>query len=148
MDSLLIRGGVPLHGEVTVSGSKNAALPIMAATLLTAEPCVIHRVPDLSDVRFMGQILASLGATVRFEGDTLNIRAQKITNLLKQQDPNFKGIPVSGISGGTGNNIGTFSVGHAPYTYLVYKQIYDAATGKLLRSVAHVGTTPTLMVTP
>ena len=78
MDSLLIRGGVPLHGEVTVSGAKNAALPIMAATLLTAEPCVIHRVPDLSDVRFMGQILASLGATVRFEGDTLTIQAQKI----------------------------------------------------------------------
>ena len=78
MDSLLIRGGVPLHGEVTVSGAKNAVLPIMAATLLTAEPCVIHRVPDLSDVRFMGQILASLGATVRFEGDTLTIQAQKI----------------------------------------------------------------------
>ncbi|MEO8426433.1 MAG: UDP-N-acetylglucosamine 1-carboxyvinyltransferase [Verrucomicrobiota bacterium] len=78
MDSLLIRGGVPLHGEVTVSGSKNAALPIMAAALLTAEPCVIHRIPDLSDVRFMGQILASLGATVRFEGDTLTIQAQKI----------------------------------------------------------------------
>src|SRR6476659_1740198 len=78
MESLLIKGGVPLHGEVTVSGAKNAVLPIMAATLLTAEPCVIHRVPDLSDVRFMGQILASLGATVRFEGDTLTIQAQKI----------------------------------------------------------------------
>ena len=49
-----------------------------AATLLTAEPCVIHRVPDLSDVRFMGQILTSLGAKVRFEGDTLTIQAQKI----------------------------------------------------------------------
>src|SRR5580765_5716530 len=78
MDSLLIRGGVPLHGEVTVSGAKNAVLPIMAAALLTAEPCVIRRVPDLSDVRFMGQILASLGATVRFEGDTLTIQAHKI----------------------------------------------------------------------
>src|SRR6476660_7804292 len=78
MDSLLIRGGVPLHGEVTVSGAKNAALPIMAATLLTAEPCVIHRVPDLSDVRFMGQILASLGAKVQFEGGNLTIQAQKI----------------------------------------------------------------------
>lgn len=57
MDSLLIKGGVPLHGEVTISGSKNAVLPIMAAALLTAEPCVIRRVPDLSDVRFMAQIL-------------------------------------------------------------------------------------------
>ena len=49
----------------------------------------------------------------------------KITNLLKQQDPNFKGIDVGGIGGGTGNNIGKFNVGYAPYTYFVYKQIYD-----------------------
>ena len=78
MDSLLIRGGVPLRGEVTISGAKNAVLPIMAATLLTGEPCMIHRVPDLSDVKFMGQILTSLGATVRFEGATLIIQAAKV----------------------------------------------------------------------
>jgi UDP-N-acetylglucosamine 1-carboxyvinyltransferase len=78
MDSLLIKGGVPLHGEVTVSGAKNAVLPIMAATLLTTEPCVIRRVPNLSDVKFMGQILASLGAEVRFEGDTFHVRAKKL----------------------------------------------------------------------
>lgn len=53
----------------------------------------------------------------------------KITNLLKQSDPNFKGIDVSGIGGGTGNNIGKFAVGYAPYTFNVYKQIYDKATG-------------------
>ncbi len=78
MDSLLIKGGVPLHGEVEISGAKNAVLPIMAATLLTAETCVIRRVPDLSDVKFMGQILTSLGAEVKFEGDTLTVRAAKI----------------------------------------------------------------------
>ena len=50
MDSFLIKGGTPLNGDVTVGGAKNAVLPIMAATLLTAEPCVIRRVPDLSDV--------------------------------------------------------------------------------------------------
>ena len=54
----------------------------------------------------------------------------EITNLLKQQDPNFKGIPVSGISGGTGNNIGRFTVGYSPYAYFVYKQVYDPNTGK------------------
>ena len=64
MESLLIKGGVPLHGEVTISGAKNAVLPIMAATLLTDEPCVIRRVPNLSDVKFMAQILEWLGATV------------------------------------------------------------------------------------
>jgi UDP-N-acetylglucosamine 1-carboxyvinyltransferase len=78
MESFLIKGGVPLHGAVEISGSKNAALPIMAAALLTDEPCVIRRVPDLSDTRFMAQILESLGARVKFADGTLIIRAQKI----------------------------------------------------------------------
>ena len=78
MDSFLIKGGVPLHGEVTISGSKNAVLPLMAATLLTGDTCVIRHVPDLSDVRFMGKILESLGAEVKFEDGTLTIRAAKI----------------------------------------------------------------------
>ena len=78
MESLLIKGGVPLHGDVTISGAKNAVLPIMAATLLTAEPCVIRRVPDLSDVAFMVKILQSLGAEAKFEGGTLTVRAAKI----------------------------------------------------------------------
>src|SRR5213075_1557763 len=78
MESLLIKGGVPLHGEVTISGAKNAVLPILAATLLTSEPCVIRRVPNLSDVKFMGQILTWLGAQVRVEGDTVRVQAKKI----------------------------------------------------------------------
>lgn len=78
MDSFLIKGGVPLHGTVEISGSKNAALPIMAAALLTDEPCVIRRVPDLSDTRFMVKILESLGATATFENGTLKVHAKKI----------------------------------------------------------------------
>ena len=78
MDSFLIKGGVPLHGEVEISGAKNAVLPIMAATLLTAEPCVIHGVPKLSDVKFMGQILAWLGAQVSIEGGMVRVQARKI----------------------------------------------------------------------
>ncbi len=78
MDSLLIKGGVPLHGEVTISGAKNAVLPIMAATLLTTEPCVISRVPNLSDVRFMGQILGWLGADVKFDNGSVRVQAKKI----------------------------------------------------------------------
>jgi len=78
MESLLIKGGVPLHGEVHISGAKNAVLPIMAATLLTGERCVIRRVPDLSDVQFMGKILTSLGAEVKFEDGTLTVQAAKI----------------------------------------------------------------------
>jgi len=78
MESLLIKGGVPLHGEVQISGAKNAVLPILAATLLTAEKCVIHHVPDLSDVGFMGKILSSLGAQVKIEGSTVTVQAAKI----------------------------------------------------------------------
>ena len=70
MDSLLIKGGTPLHGEVKISGAKNAVLPIMAATLLTGETCVIRRVPDLSDVGFMAKILSSLGAQVTLKTAT------------------------------------------------------------------------------
>lgn len=78
MESLLIKGGVPLRGEVHISGAKNAVLPIMAATLLTAEECVIRRVPDLTDVEFMGKILASLGAEVALKDGELRVKAAKI----------------------------------------------------------------------
>lgn len=64
MDVVRIRGGNPLQGTVEISGAKNAALPIFAATLLTDEPCIIENVPDLSDIRSMGELLAHLGAKV------------------------------------------------------------------------------------
>jgi UDP-N-acetylglucosamine 1-carboxyvinyltransferase len=78
MYSLIVRGGRPLHGEVPISGAKNAVLPIMAATLLTREPCVIRRAPELSDVAFMGRVLASTGAKVRVQGDTVAVEAARI----------------------------------------------------------------------
>jgi len=78
MDALLIRGGTPLRGEVRISGAKNAVLPIMAAALLTDQPCVIRRVPDLSDVRFMGRILESLGARVEFGDSEVRIHADNL----------------------------------------------------------------------
>ena len=81
MDSLLIKGGIPLHGEVTIGGSKNATLPIMAAALLTPEPCIIRRVPQLTDVRFMAQILTWLGAKVTLQGNELRIEARKIKGI-------------------------------------------------------------------
>jgi len=78
MDSLLIKGGIPLHGEVQISGAKNAVLPILAATLLTPEKCVIRRVPNLSDVQFMVKILAWLGAKITFEDGVITTQAVKI----------------------------------------------------------------------
>jgi UDP-N-acetylglucosamine 1-carboxyvinyltransferase len=81
MDSLMIKGGVPLHGVVQISGAKNAVLPILAATLLTDEPCVIRRVPNLSDVRFMCDILKWLGAEVKLEGDSVRAQARKVKGM-------------------------------------------------------------------
>jgi UDP-N-acetylglucosamine 1-carboxyvinyltransferase len=78
MESLIIKGGIPLEGEVRISGAKNAVLPILAATLLTSEPCVIRNVPDLSDVKYMAEILEKLGAEVKLEGGTIQVRARKI----------------------------------------------------------------------
>jgi len=63
-------------------------------------------------------------------GFNISYNKTEITNLLKFPDPNFKGLPVSGISGGTGNNIGKFAVGYSPYTFFVYKQVYDSKSGK------------------
>lgn len=67
-----------MHGAVTISGAKNAVLPLMAAALLTREPCLVRGVPRLSDVQFMGQILSCLGAQVEWGDDTVRIQAGKI----------------------------------------------------------------------
>ena len=61
MDALYIRGGKPLHGTVAVSGSKNAALPIMAASILADEPVTLRRIPDLTDVNVLALLLGHLG---------------------------------------------------------------------------------------
>ena len=64
MDKFIIEGGVPLKGEVAPAGNKNAALPLVAACLLTEEPVVLRNVPQIKDVRVMRQIVESLGAQV------------------------------------------------------------------------------------
>ena len=68
MDALVIRGGKPLAGEVAVSGAKNAALPLMAASLLTAEPLRLTNVPRLQDVRTMRRLLAHMGVQITEDG--------------------------------------------------------------------------------
>ena len=64
MDKFIVKGGKLLEGEVNISGSKNAALPIIAATILTDEKCVIKGVPYLRDVETLIQILRELGLKV------------------------------------------------------------------------------------
>jgi UDP-N-acetylglucosamine 1-carboxyvinyltransferase len=78
MDKLVVHGGATLRGSINISGSKNASLPILAATLLTADDCIIRRVPDVSDTNYMIQILSALGAEVERSSGTVRIACADI----------------------------------------------------------------------
>src|SRR5262245_10226339 len=77
---LLIEGGVPLAGSVAVSAAKNAALPALAAGLLTSEPVTFPNVPDLQDVRTMVRLLQTLGASVDRLGARARVRVARVTS--------------------------------------------------------------------
>ena len=80
MQKLLIRGGRPLHGEVTVSGAKNAALPELCAALLTADPVVLTNVPQLQDVATMLKLVRNMGVVAERDNDgTVRIDAGALT---------------------------------------------------------------------
>ncbi len=78
MDKLKITGGVALQGEVAVAGAKNAALPILAAALLTRDPVVLENVPQLADVSTMGKLLRGMGVAVSRDGSTVTLQAASI----------------------------------------------------------------------
>lgn len=80
MDKLIIEGAVPLKGAVSVSGAKNAALPLLAACLLTSERCRIKNVPALRDVNTMIKILRSLGAQAEFSNGEVTVEAKNLKN--------------------------------------------------------------------
>ena len=76
MDKLVIEGGRPLKGDVKISGAKNSALPIMAATLLTDETCILRNVPKLRDTTTMIKLLRSLGKSVECDQDKIVISSK------------------------------------------------------------------------
>jgi len=79
MDEFVIEGGVPLRGEITPSGNKNAALPLLAACLLTEEPIVLHNLPQIRDVFAMRKLIESLGAVVEdLGGNTWRITTKEL----------------------------------------------------------------------
>ncbi len=79
MDKLLIRGGRQLRGEMTVSGAKNAALPELCATLLTADPVTLRNVPKLQDIATMVKLIRHMGVQVQAEGEQMQLCAQSLT---------------------------------------------------------------------
>lgn len=91
MEKFIINGGIPLNGELTPSGNKNAALPLLAACLLTSEPVTLHNVPDILDVRAMIHLLKSLNVKIEqlsktsFRLDASDIRPADLDpNLCRQ----------------------------------------------------------------
>ncbi|HCF51268.1 MAG TPA: UDP-N-acetylglucosamine 1-carboxyvinyltransferase [Syntrophomonas sp.] len=81
MDNFYIKGGVALKGQVHISGSKNATLPIMAASLMAADEVVLCGVPDLEDINVMSDVLRLLGATVKRENDVLIIDSRNVNGV-------------------------------------------------------------------
>jgi UDP-N-acetylglucosamine 1-carboxyvinyltransferase len=80
MDKLKIRGGAPLRGELTISGAKNAALPILAAALLTSDEFVLDNVPQLQDVATALRLLRQMGVSVERDGHAVRLKADAVTN--------------------------------------------------------------------
>ncbi len=93
MDRIRIRGGHPLKGEIPISGAKNAALKLMAASLLTADPLTLANVPRLADVRAMAELLMTFGVAIQVtmspglgEGDVMKLQAREITSVFASYD--------------------------------------------------------------
>ena len=80
MDKLKIHGGTRLAGEITVSGAKNAALPILVASLLTADELIVDNVPQLQDVATTLKLLKQMGVAIERDGTTVRLKASALTN--------------------------------------------------------------------
>lgn len=87
MEKLIITGGKPLRGEVSISGAKNSAVAILPASILVDGPCRIENVPDISDVKALADILKELGADIIFEdNEVLNIKTQYLKSNIATYD--------------------------------------------------------------
>ena len=80
MDKFVINGGTPLNGEIATSGSKNSALPALAAALLTEEPVKLHRIPRVRDIRTMQRLLVDIGSSVEVTGETVRMTTPRIVS--------------------------------------------------------------------
>src|SRR2546421_2375333 len=80
MDKFVIKGGHPLTGTIATSGSKNAALPALAAALLTAEPVTLRGIPTVRDIRTMQRLLVDIGSKVDVSSDCVRIETPQITS--------------------------------------------------------------------
>jgi UDP-N-acetylglucosamine 1-carboxyvinyltransferase len=80
MDKFVITGGSALQGEIPTNGSKNSALPALAAALLTEEPVTLHRIPKVRDIRTMQRLLVDIGSQVEVDGETVRLHTPRIAS--------------------------------------------------------------------
>ena len=80
MDKFVVTGGTALHGEIPTNGSKNSALPALAAALLTEEAVTLHRVPRVRDIRTMQRLLVDIGSQVDIDGSTVRLATPRISS--------------------------------------------------------------------
>ncbi len=80
MDKFVVNGGVPLEGEIPVSGAKNSALPALAACLLTREPVTLQRIPRVRDIRTMQNLIEHCGAVIRAQGQAVRVEAAEVAS--------------------------------------------------------------------
>lgn len=112
MDSLFVQGGVKLNGSVRIQGSKNAALPMMAAAILHNGVTVLKNCPRISDVFFMAEILKSIGAKITWNGHTLQIDAK---NLHSWKIPSIYGVQMRSTTMLLGSLLGRMKKCEMPY---------------------------------
>ncbi len=86
MDKLLIKQSMGLSGEIRISGAKNAALPIVCASLLSKEPLILTNVPQLKDIYTLQKLLGGMGVKVEFRANTMELDAASVTNLQAPYD--------------------------------------------------------------
>ncbi len=85
MDKMVIRGGKPLSGDVTISGAKNAALPVLTSAILTDGTCSFSNIPDLMDIKTIYKLLRNMGVEIE-DGKTVTLSAKKITDSVAPYD--------------------------------------------------------------
>jgi len=85
LDKIVIRGGKPLHGDVQISGAKNAALPVLTAALLTEGTCTFSNIPDLVDIKTIYKLLRNMGVEIE-GGSTVSLSAAKLTESVAPYD--------------------------------------------------------------
>ena len=86
MNQFLITGSSRIAGEVTISGAKNAALPLLAAMILAETPTTLHNVPSLQDVRTLIELIAGMGIDIQKQGDTVVCDTKNIDNFYAPYD--------------------------------------------------------------